>query len=70
MTQIWIAMIAYLLFYLIKEKFSRFDLSFTVFISVFKTILFQRTSLYELLCATSPPYKPKQMLSYDLEFTW
>jgi len=70
MTQIWIAMIAYLLFYLIKEKYNRFDLSFTVFISVFKTILFQRVLLYELLCATSLPYKPKHMLSYDLEFVW
>jgi len=70
MTQIWIAMITYLLFHLIKEKYNRFDLSFTVFISVFKTILFQRVLLYELLCATSPPYKPKQILSYDLEFTW
>jgi len=70
MTQIWIAMIAYLLFHLIKENYNRFDLSFTLFISVFKTILFQRVLLYELLCASSPPYKPKQMLSYNLEFSW
>jgi len=70
MTQIWIAMIAYLMFYLLKEKFNCLELSFTLFISVFKTILFQRVSLYELLCATSPPYKPKQPLPSNLEFVW
>ena len=70
MTQIWIAMIAYLMFYLLKKKFNRWELSFTVFISVFKTILFQRVSLYELLCATSPPFNPKQLLPCNLEFVW
>jgi len=70
MTQIWIAMIAYLLFHIIKEKYNCIDLSFTLFISVLKTILFQRVSLYELLCATSPPSKPKQILSCNLEFAW
>jgi len=70
MTQIWIAMIAYLLFYLLKQKFNRFEMSFTNFISVLKTMLFQRVSLYELLCGTSPPYKPKQKVQYNLEFVW
>src|SRR5215469_12407778 len=70
MTQIWIALIAYLLFYLLKQKFKRWELSFTNFISVFKTMLFQRASLYEMLCATSPPYKPKQVLPHNLEFVW
>jgi IS4 transposase len=70
MTQIWIALIAYLLFYLLKQKFKHCEMSLTNFISVFKTMLFQRLPLHELLCATSPPYKPKQVLPYNLEFVW
>jgi IS4 transposase len=70
MTQIWIAFITYLLFYLLKAKFSRWEISFTNFISVFKTILFQRTSLFDLLSGTSPPYKPKQEDYGNLEFVW
>ena len=70
MTQIWIALIAYLLFYLLKQKFKHCEMSLTNFISVFKTMLFQRLPLYELLSATSPPYKPKQALPYNLEFVW
>jgi hypothetical protein len=70
MTQIWIALIAYLLFYLLKEKFKGWETSFVNFISVFRTILFQRISLYELLCGTSPPYKPTHAVSCNLEFVW
>ena len=70
MTQIWIALIAYLLFYLLKHKFRRLEMSFTNFISIFKTMLFQRVSLYELLCDIRPPDKPKQVLPYNLEFAW
>ena len=70
MIQIWIALIAYLLFYLLKAKFKCWEISFTNFISVFKTILFQRVSFYELLCDSSPPYKPKQVLPANLEFVW
>jgi len=70
MTQIWIALIAYLLFYLIKQKFNMLKLSFTNFISVFKTILFQRVSLYELLCVKKPPYKPKPVLQLKFGFAW
>jgi len=55
MTQIWIAMIAYLLFYLLKVKSKNLKLSFTNFISVIKTMLFQRISLFDFLCGTSPP---------------
>jgi putative transposase len=68
MTQIWIALIAYLLFYLIKQKYNSLKLSFTNFISVFKTMLFQRVSLYELLCLRKPLYKPKPTLQLSLEF--
>jgi len=70
MTQIWIALIAYLLFYLIKSKFAYLEMSFTNFISVFKTILFQRVSLFDLICGSGPPYKPKQKLHGNLEFVW
>jgi len=70
MTQIWIALITYLLFYLLKNKYKHYEISLTNFISVIKTILFQRISLYELLCVKKPPYKPKQELSYNLEFVW
>jgi putative transposase len=70
MTQIWIAMIAYLLFYLLKVKSKSLALSFTNFISVIKTILFQRVSLYDLLCGTSPPSKPKKTFDCQSEFVW
>jgi hypothetical protein len=33
-------------------------------------MLFQRVSLYELLCCTSPPYKPNQEVPGNLEFIW
>jgi putative transposase len=49
MTQIWIALIAYLLFYLLKMKSKCYALSFTDFISVVKTMLFQRVCLYDWL---------------------
>ena len=70
MTQIWIALIAYLLFYLLKHKFKCWGMPFANFISVFKTMLFQRVSLYELLCGIRPPDKAKQVLPYNLEFAW
>jgi putative transposase len=62
MTQIWIAMIAYLLYYLLKAKFNSRKLSFTNFISVVKTMLFQRFSLYDLICCIGPPPKPKPVV--------
>jgi IS4 transposase len=55
MTQVWIALIAYLLFYLLKKKSKNEKLSFTNFISVIKTMLFQRISLYEWLTNPDPP---------------
>jgi hypothetical protein len=70
MTQIWIAMIAYLLFYLLKMKSKNFELSFTNFISVIKTMLFQRVCLYDFLCGTSPPPKPKKHFECQPEFVW
>jgi len=70
MTQIWIALIAYLLFYLLKVKSKNIEISFTNFISVIKTMLFQRVSLYDLLCGTSPPLKPKRLFDYQPEFIW
>jgi len=70
MTQIWIALITYLLFYLLKAKFNCWKMSFTNFISVFKTILFQRVLLFDLIYGTSPPYKPKKILQDNLEFVW
>jgi putative transposase len=70
MSQIWIALIAYLLFYLLKAKFKSWELSFTNYISVIKTMLFQRRSLYELLCGTSPPSPPKLVVQGNLEFAW
>jgi hypothetical protein len=70
MTQIWIALIAYLLFYLLKAKFKGCCLSFTNFISVIKTMFFQRVCLYDWLCGTSPPVKQKQPQQGYLEFVW
>ena len=70
MTQIWIALIAYLLYYLLKVKFKSWNLSFTNFISVIKTMLFQRNSLFEFLCGSGPPPKPNLASQYYLEFAW
>ena len=70
MTQVWIALIAYLLFYLLKAKSKIFGMSFTNFISVIKTMLFQRVSLYDFLCGTNPPPKPKKLLECQPEFVW
>ena len=71
MTQIWIALIAYLLFFLLKKKFKSWEISFTSFISVIKTMLFQRTSLYELFCFRSKqPPKPTLPPQGNLEFAW
>jgi putative transposase len=70
MTQIWIALIAYLLFYLLKVKSKSLKLSFTNFISVIKTMLFQRVSLYDFLCGTSPPPKSKKPQECQPEFVW
>jgi putative transposase len=70
MTQIWIALIAYLLYYILKIKSKRWEMSFTNFISVIKTMLFQRFSLYDWLCGTNQPIKPKIPLPQNLEFLW
>jgi len=70
MTQIWIALIAYLLFYILKVKSKNLGLSFTNFISVIKTMLFHRTSIYDFLSGTSPPQKPQLVLQPNLEFAW
>jgi hypothetical protein len=68
MTQVWIALIVYLLYHLLKVKFKPVKQSFTNFISVVKTMLFQRTPLYELICGIGPPPKPKPVLQYNLNF--
>ena len=70
MTQIWIALIAYLLFYLLKVKSKIIGVSFTNFISVIKTMLLQRVSLYDFLCGTNPPPKMKKQLECQPEFVW
>ena len=56
--------------YLLKAKSKILRLSFTNFISVIKTMLFQRISLYDLLSGTSPPPKPKKLHECQPEFAW
>jgi hypothetical protein len=46
------------------------ELSFTTFISVVKTMLFQRISLFDWLNGTSPPIKRKESPPVNLEFAW
>jgi len=70
MTQIWIALIAYLMFYLLKARSKSLRLSFTSFISVIKTMLFQRVSLDDFLGGTSPPPKINKPLERQPEFVW
>jgi hypothetical protein len=70
MTQIWIALIAYLMFYLLKAKSKSLYLPFTNFISVIRTMLFQRVSLYDFLCGISPPPKINKLQERQPEFVW
>jgi len=70
MTQVWMALITYLLFYLLKAKSKISEMSFTNFISVIKTMLFQRVSLYDFLCGVSPPLRTKEFLESQPEFVW
>jgi hypothetical protein len=64
--QIWIALIAYLLFSLIKFA-TKSEYSFSLFISVISTILFQRRLLFEWLMISPPPLKRQSVLSLQLE---
>jgi putative transposase len=70
MMQIWIAMIVYLLFYLLKAKTKKAELSFTCFISVIKTMLFQRMSLFEWILNPSPPGIKHARPVNQPEFIW
>jgi len=70
MTQVWIALITYLLFYLLKAKSKKSEMSFTNFISVIKTMLFQRVFLYDFVCGVSSPLKTKEFLEFQPEFVW
>jgi hypothetical protein len=58
MTQIWIALVMYLLFYILKMRSRNPDLCFTNFMSLIKTILFQRRCLFDWIQNPSPSYKP------------
>jgi hypothetical protein len=68
MTQIWIALIIYLLYYILKVKSKNMTLSFTNFMSVIKTILFQRRSLFDWIQNPYLPYKPPTINPLQLEF--
>jgi putative transposase len=70
MTQIWIALIVYLLFYLLKVQIKNMAMSFTNFISVIKTMLFQRINLFEWLIDPSPPRNLLATPSVQQEFIW
>jgi IS4 transposase len=70
MSQIWIALVAYLMFYILKMKSRNITLSFTNFISVIKTMLFHRTSIYDFLSGSSPPEKHLSLFHRNLEFVW
>jgi len=54
-TQIWIALIAYLLFCILKFSTGS-KRTFTSFSSVFPTVLYQRRSLYDWFTDSSPPW--------------
>ena len=69
MTQIWIALIAYLIFYLLKTQSRDIKINFTNFIHVIRTMLFQRISLSEWLIHPSPPLDPGGICTGQREFT-
>jgi hypothetical protein len=64
--QIWIALITYLLFSLIKFA-TKSEYSFSLFISVIATILFQRRLLFEWLMISPSPLKRQNGISLQLE---
>lgn len=69
MTQVWIALIAYLLYGYLKFK-TKASRTFTCFISVFSTVAFQRRSLEEWF-SEKPPEKPIIPTNYgQCEFRW
>jgi putative transposase len=70
MTQLWIALIVYLLFYILKVQTKKMELSFTMFISVIRTMLFQRMSLFEWTLDPSTPKKEEMCFTGQLEFVW
>lgn len=65
-TQIWIALIAYLLFCILKFS-TNAQRTFTCFCSVFPTVLFQRRSLHDWFMDTSQSYDSKPLVSDQLE---
>ena len=65
-TQIWIALIAYLLFCILKFK-TNASRTFTCFISVFPTVIFQRRSLLDWFIDTSPGQKVISVKLLQLE---
>lgn len=65
-TQIWIALIAYLLFCILKF-FTNAKRTFTCFSSVFPTVLFQRRSLHDWFTDTSQSFDRKPQAFRQLE---
>jgi hypothetical protein len=60
----------YLLFYLLKAQTKNMAMSFTNFVSVIKTMLFQRIKLFEWLVNPSPPPTVLTRPSAQQEFVW
>jgi IS4 transposase len=70
LTQIWIALIVYLIYYILKCKAKNFKKGFTDFIHIIRTMMFQRTSLPDWMNGTSPPPMPDKILYGQGEFAW
>ena len=68
LTQIWIALIVYLLYYLIKMKARVVRFSFSMLMSILPTVLFQHRPLYDWISGTSPPIIPDSFGQMELEF--
>jgi hypothetical protein len=64
--QIWVALITYLLFSLIKFV-TKTKYSFSLFISIVSTTLFQRRPLFEWLVNSPPPLKRRKVCLLQLE---
>lgn len=65
-TQIWIALIAYLLFYLLKSGIKT-PMSFSCFVSVFPIVAFQRRCLYNWFVKAPPDIQESIAVSGQLE---
>ena len=69
-TQVWIALIVYLLFLLLRQMSRESSKSFTHFCSEISVCLFERKDLFSWFLGQSPGEKTEPQNQPVLEFAW